>query len=207
LFNQEWGESGAGYGFRKVVLTCNAAVSRPSNVSPGIFVQLQRRYARVAIDHLESPVLCQIVHVWDEKRNGRAYPSREELRPHDFSPFLRHLSLARVLDGCDDFEIRIVGDEIVQAYGENLTGRTLSSLGGVVGDAMLDAYHAVVAEGGPILLHGFFEQTRNHHFRREVVLMPLGMDGKVNFVLSGGILMPRDSDTRRNRDLARSAAA
>jgi hypothetical protein len=168
-------------------------------------VQLQRSYSRVPIDHLQSPILHQVKHIWDAKRAGRVYPSRNDLRPHDFASFLRHLSLARVIDGGDDFEMRIIGDEIVQAYGENFTGRTLSSLADLIGEAMLGAYQAVRQEGCPILLQGSFERKHNDHFRREVILMPLGMDAQVEFVLSAGVLMPRGSGT--NHDLAQSEAA
>ena len=169
-------------------------------------MQLQRRYVRITLDDLHSPVLRHILHVWEGKRNGRAYPSRTDLRPQDFSPFLRHLTLSRVVEEKRDFEIRILGDEIVQAYGENLTGRTVSSLVGLVGEAMVDAYHAVVDEGGPVLLQGFFERARNDHFRREVILMPLGSGGKVQFVLSAGMLMPRETETTRG-DHTKSEAA
>jgi hypothetical protein len=170
-------------------------------------LQLQRRYTRVALDQLQSPVLGFILRVWDEKRTGRAYPARDDLRPQDFAPYLRHLTLARFVEGSCDFELRIIGDEIVQAYGENFTGRTLSSIAEFVGDAVVSAYHAVVGEGGPILLHGIFESSRNHHFRREVLLMPVGVDGKVEFVLSAGMLTPRESEPQGDADIAESTAA
>jgi len=169
-------------------------------------LQLQRRYTRVALDNLQSPVLRHVLGVWDGKRDGRAYPARHDLRPHDFAPYLRHISLARIVDGSDDFELRIIGDEIIQAYGENFTGRTLSSIAESVGEAVVSAYQDVVLEGEPILLQGLFERPSNHHFRREVLLMPLGTDGMVDFVLSAGILMARDTGTDRNRDLEQSAA-
>jgi len=170
-------------------------------------LRLQRRYARVARDNLQSPVLRCILRVWDEKRNGRPYPARDDLRPHDFAPYLRHLSLARVIDGSNDFELRIIGDAIVQAYGENFTGRTLSSIAEFVGDAVVAAYHSVVLEGGPIVLHGSFERPRNHHFRRELILMPIGANRGVEFVLSAGMLTPRHSDMPHGSDLAESAVA
>jgi hypothetical protein len=170
-------------------------------------LQLQRRYTRVALDNLQSPVLRHVLGVWDGKRNRSAYPARHDLRPQDFAPYLRHLSLARVIDGSDDFELRIIGDEIIQAYGENFTGRTLSSIAESVGEAVVSAYQDVVLEGEPILLHGLFERPSNHHFRREVLLMPLGTDGTVDIVLSAGMLTARDSGTDRNRDLAQNAAA
>lgn len=168
----------------------------------GPFVQLQRRYTRVALDNLQSPVLRHILRVWDEKRKGRAYPERRDLRPQDFVPYLRHLSLARVIDGSNDFELRIIGDEIIQAYGENFTGRTLSSIAEFVGDAIVSAYHAVVLEGAPVLLHGVFERPHNHHYRREVLLVPVGVDRKVEFVLSAGLMTPRDGATRDDAQAA-----
>lgn len=157
-------------------------------------MQLERRYARVTLDSLRSPVLRHVLGVWDAKRNGRAHPARRDLRPRDFAPYLRHLSLARVMDGGDDFELRIIGDEIVQSYGENFTGRTLSSIAEFVGDAVVLAYRTVLVEGGPVLLHGFFESPRDHHFRREVLLMPIGAEARVEFVLSAGMLTPRFTD-------------
>jgi len=165
-------------------------------------VQLQRRYTRVALDNLQSPVLRHILRVWDEKRKGRTYPARCDLRPQDFVPYLRHLSLARVIEGRNDFELRIIGDEIIQTYGENFTGRTLSSIAEFVGDAVVSAYHAVVLEGGPVLLHGDFERPRNHHFRREVLLVPVGADSKVEFVLSAGLMTPRDGTVRDDVEAA-----
>jgi hypothetical protein len=44
------------------------------------------------------------------KRHNRRFPVRNQLRPQDFVPFLRHLRW-RVIDQGKDFEIRIVGDE------------------------------------------------------------------------------------------------
>lgn len=157
-------------------------------------MQLQRRYSRVALDHLQNPVLHHVLRVWEERRNGRAYPARHDLRPHDFAPHLRHLSLARVTDRSDDFELRIIGDEIVQSYGENFTGRTLSSIVQFVGDAIVSAYHSVLLEQGPVLLHGIFERPRDQHFQREVLLLPVGAGSKVEFVLSAGMLTPRESE-------------
>ena len=175
--------------------------------TPGALVQLQRRYTRVAPAELRSELLRHILRVWEEKRNGRPWPARRDLRPQDFAPYLRHLSLARVMAEGSDFELRIIGDEIVQAYGENFTGKSLSSIAEFVGDAVVGAYHSVVLEGSPIVLHGFFERPRNHHFRRELLLLPVGTDGGVDHVLSAGVLMPPEAGADRDPDSARSAAA
>ena len=64
------------------------------------------------------------------------------------------------------------------------------------------------------MVHDLYQETildhskrpRNHHFRRELVLMPLGVNGEVEFVLSAGMLTPRASDTQQGGSLAESAA-
>ena len=138
---------------RKVTLTANRQYQ--TDRRKGVLVELQRHYTRVSIGQLESPVLHQIMAIWDAKREGRPYPARNDLRPQDFAPFLRLLALLRVVEN-DDFELRIVGDGIVQAYGENFTGRRLSSVADAIGSAMTDAYRAVVREGSSVVLQGTF---------------------------------------------------
>lgn len=158
-------------------------------------LHFQRQYARAAIGDLQSPVLKRVLGLWHAKREGRPFPCRDDLRPRDFAPFLRLLSLARRTE-TGDFEIRIVGDEIVESYGENFRGRTLSSLEDVIGEEMIGAYRAAVEERAPILLQGSFERANNQRFLREVLLMPVGSAGKVDFVLSASVLIKRIAEYR-----------
>ena len=158
-------------------------------------MHFQRQYARAAVGDLQSPVLKRVLGLWNAKRDERPFPCRDDVRPRDFAPFLRLLALARWTE-TGDFEIRLVGDEIVEAHGENFRGRTLSSLEDVIGEEMIGAYRAAVEERAPILLQGSFERANSQRFLREVLLLPVGSAGKVEFVLSASVLIKRIADHR-----------
>jgi hypothetical protein len=155
-------------------------------------VDLKRRYSREDLRDLQHPVLKRFFRVWETKRAGGRHPSRNDVSARDLAPFLPYVVLARAVDS--DLEFRIIGHAIIQAYGENFTGRRLSSLTEAVGAPMVDAYRSVVAEDQPVLLKGSFEHSRDSHSDREVILTPLGpSDGIVDHVLAAGTFLPHVS--------------
>jgi len=147
-----------------------------------------RLYRRKDLGALANPMLRQLLEVWRDKCAGRRFPSRSDIRPRDLVQVLPIVTLARVVDNATDFELRIIGHDLVQAYQENFTGRRLSSLADRVSDSMRQAYHAVLCEARPVLLEGWFEPfAQNRCFYREVLLTPLGpCDAGVDHVLSAG---------------------
>ena len=149
---------------------------------------LTRLYRRKDLDALANPLLRQLLAVWRGKCAGRRFPSRNDISPRDLVQVLPIITLARVVDDATDFELRIIGHDVVQAYQENFTGRRMSSLSDVVSDSMRQAYHAVVREACPVLLEGWFEPSaENRCYYREVLLTPLGpTDAAVDHVLSAG---------------------
>lgn len=152
-------------------------------------MQLKRVYKQVALDAAENPLLRRVLAVWTVKKGERPFPAREELSPRDLAPALPYLTLSEVLDGGSDFRLRIVGEEVLAAYGHHLKGRTLSSLADEIGGTMLEAYRNVVCHQAPLLLHGWFEHERHQLFQREVLIMPLGR-ATVDHVLAAGALLP-----------------
>jgi hypothetical protein len=147
-----------------------------------------RLYRRKDLDALANPSLRQLLAVWRDKCAGRRFPSRSDISPRDLVQVLPIVTLARVVDDATDFELRIIGHDVVQAYQENFTGRRMSSLSDLVSDSMRQAYHAVVREARPVLLEGWFEpSSQNRCFYREVLLTPLGpADTEIDHVLSAG---------------------
>jgi hypothetical protein len=152
-------------------------------------VQLKRIYKPIALDAAENPLLRRVYDLWIAKRNERAFPAREELAPRDLGPALPYLTLCEVLDGGADFRLRIVGEEVLAAYGHHLKGRMLGSLVDEIGTTMLEAYRDVVSRRAPLLLHGWFEHERQQFFQREVLILPLGRES-VEHVLAAGALLP-----------------
>lgn len=133
----------------------------------------------ISFDGLESPVLRSGLEYWQSKRNGRRYPTREDIRPREIAPLLRYVSLIKV-EG-DDFVYRIVGDTIVMSYGVPLQNRRLSDL--VFDEPGFGAFvvpmlEKVVATGEPIALRGKVgrDVIRVNFTHSENLLLPLGPD-------------------------------
>jgi hypothetical protein len=82
----------------------------------------------IALEDIESPEIRTVVAAWKKWSGFQAMPSRERLSLHDLGSILANISLARVLDGGDDYEFRIIGDAHVRAYGTNYQGRRVSDV-------------------------------------------------------------------------------
>ena len=170
--------------------------ARRRSVAIGTSMTLTRKYRIKSLAELESALLRRLLSTWQDKCRDRRFPARTDLHPRDLASVLPHLTLARVVDAGMDFELRIIGNEIVQAYGENFTGKRLSSLDHRIGNEMRDAYHAVVRTAQPVVLEGWFELSAERCFQREVLLTPLGQtDDQVDHVMSAGALS-NDSVTK-----------
>ncbi len=150
---------------------------------------LKRVYKPIALDAAENPLLRRVLKLWTDKKGDRPFPAREDLTPRELAPAMPYLTLCEVLDGGADFRLRIVGEEVLAAYGHHLKGRTLGSLVDEIGGTMLDAYREVVRRQAPLLLHGWFEHERRQLFQREVLILPLGA-GPVDHLLAAGALLP-----------------
>lgn len=83
-------------------------------------------FEHVALDALECPFLRTGLNHWRLLRGGRRFPAREDLKPREIAGLLRRMSLIRVKNG--DFQYRIVGDCVVQAYDIQLHNRWLNDI-------------------------------------------------------------------------------
>ncbi len=134
-----------------------------------------------------NELLKELLATRNAKRGVHELPTRAELMPRDLKKVLPFVTLARVVDD-DDFEFRIIGEEVIYAYGENFTGRRLSALGDKVTDLVKHAYRSTALARKPVLLEGWFKEMDLKAFRREILLLPLGLSGQcAEYVLSAGV--------------------
>jgi hypothetical protein len=152
-------------------------------------VQLKRVYSKIALEAVGKPLLGRVLALWAAKKGERPFPAREELSPRELVRALPYLTLSEVLDGGTDFRLRIIGEEVLAAYGHHLKGQKLTSLVDEIGSTMLEAYRDVVRDRAPLLLRGWFEHGEHQLFQREVLIMPLG-HATVDHVLAAGALLP-----------------
>ena len=133
----------------------------------------------VALDELDSPVLKLAAEYWRSLRNGRRFPTRLGLHPRDMAGFLRDMLLVRIIDGGADYEYRIVGDALAQAYAVPLQGRRISEISVTApwfSHIAANVYEHVRRTGEPLILRGrigreFPEAKFVYH---ESVFLPLG---------------------------------
>ncbi len=82
-------------------------------------------------DDIAEPVLQQLYAAWDECRQGKAIPGREEMGlPFSVSFALPKISLIDVLwrDGRPRYRYRVIGTAIVELLGRDWTGRYLDEV-------------------------------------------------------------------------------
>ena len=133
-------------------------------------------FARLAFDY------------WDGKRGVRPMPARRDLDPVEMRAFLPQVMLLEVLDGGRDFFCRVVGSDVRERIGFEMTGRLLSELNGepaIVG-SILEEYREVVRLRRPTSArHDFINRITGRPKVYERLIAPLSDDGIVVNMLFG----------------------
>ena len=121
---------------------------------------------------------------WRAKRGKRDMPERREIEPAEIPALLPHISLFEVVG--DRFLFRIAGRFIVETYGVEPRGMFLDAL--LPKDrsqAALDAYRTAVALRRAVLARSEMTTPRGWSFPLTRLLLPLGSEGSVSYVLAG----------------------
>lgn len=136
---------------------------------------------------IKSERLRRLYGYWESKRAGRPLPARAALDPIDFSYALANVALVDVLHDPVRFRFRLVGTEIVQRDGTDLTGKTPEDHPLPEYRALLrDTYAAIVASGKPAVFRR--ERVMDDKLRQyEVLYLPLAADGVAIDMLLVGI--------------------
>lgn len=146
----------------------------------------------LSLDQLKEKPLRAAANYWSALRDGRLFPSRDDLKPRDMIRILPHMSLVKVIDGGADFEHRIVGDAVVRTFAVPIQKRRFSEIAPQAPqliDASFWLFRKVVETRAPL---AYLQRTQNDTFQiaytlAEMVLLPLGnrdeaVDHVVGFV-------------------------
>lgn len=144
-------------------------------------------YEWLDLDDLHSEPLQAGVEWWETARGSRRFPAREDLNPRRIAGLLTYMSLLKVIDDGADFEHRIVGDVMVQAFNVPIQNRRFSEIEPEAPEFIgqcFDIFRRVVDAGAPQAWRAIEGPTSTAVVFRysEVVLLPLGHD-KVEFIL------------------------
>lgn len=64
--------------------------------------------------------------LWEARRDGRVMPRKADMRPSDMVKFLEHVYMVDILDGAQDFRVRLFGTGVSSMLGGDYAGALLS---------------------------------------------------------------------------------
>jgi hypothetical protein len=136
---------------------------------------------------IRHPSLIRLYEHWEAKRGARAMPSRTDFDPVDLSYILGHLLLMDVIGPPPwRFRYRLIGSELTQRSGRDLTGRMVDELPESEYRTSVIAWHtAVVEQRTPrrSLTRRVIDRRWQHY---EILTMPLSSDGEaVDMTVTG----------------------
>lgn len=125
---------------------------------------------------------CEAFTLWTTLRGERRWPARKEMTLRQMAGLLPYMSLVKVLGDGIDFEHRIVGDAIVQAFNVPIQNRRFSEIAKeapMLIESSFALFRQVAATGVPIA----WRQRVGHNGMHivftdaEMVLLPFGDGG------------------------------
>lgn len=141
---------------------------------------------------LVVPEQRQLYDYWVSRAHGRCMPSREDIRPADFSRLLPNVSLIDVDAAQGRFRVRLAGTRLRDIYDREVTGRYLDELDwGDKGDYWISAYRRVVDNSRPA--QGIVRGPRKgkDHLVQFWLRLPLSCDGRsVSMILCYDSFVP-----------------
>ena len=128
----------------------------------------------------------QLNAYWDKLRARHAMPRETDIAIDDLKDIWQNCFLVSVKDGA--FSYSYLGDRLVEAYGDDLTGREIAeTLLYPHPASLVKTFAAVVASGSPKIDESEFVNSRGTTVKYRSCVLPLaGVDGKsVAFLLGG----------------------
>ena len=126
---------------------------------------------------LDHDGLRQVYRYWLGKKGDRVAPGRADIRPEELVPLLPNLYLVDV-EGAR-FRLRLVGTEIVQEYGAEITGRYLDEIDLDDRKAeILHEYLQATRDRAPQFRRWDYEKEDGRQLRYSRLILPLSSDGK-----------------------------
>ena len=143
---------------------------------------------------IRSALLRRLYGYWQELKNGHQVPLSGSLDPLQIHPqILPHIMLLDVEEGGHMFRFRLLGTEVVKAYGEEVTGQYLNRIDlGDFADDVIENYREAVRTRKPVCFEGSYDKSCGRHLTAERLVLPLSLDGQVVTRILCGIIFTQD---------------
>lgn len=116
---------------------------------------------------------------WDERRGGRAMPSRADIDPVDIPDLLPFVILIDIVPPDGRLRIRLAGTEVCNRFGMDYTGQFLDDIdfSDVREKILADYGHATQANEPYFTAHRFRKSDHDFYYNIERGIFPLSSDG------------------------------
>jgi len=134
------------------------------------------------LDDLLHPELRALFSFWHAKAGARAAPTRQNLDVLDLKQWLPHIQLVDIIENCTDIRYRVIGTWVVERYGEDNTGQTMTEIGQSeqqreVMNEFLTAARSMMPQS---VIRPFYDQNGIKEFSSaERLMLPLSTDGQI----------------------------
>ena len=129
---------------------------------------------------LGSPRMVELYDYWHSLRRGRSVPARADIDPTSIPHHLPNVMLINVLHDPLRFRYRLIGTRVVDATGEDRTGRPFDEVAFFTRHrVVIEQYRAVVETRQPLRsLEPFTDHEKGTSYEVERLLLPLSSDGE-----------------------------
>jgi hypothetical protein len=137
------------------------------------------RAVELDCDCKRYPEIDRILAYWRAKKGDRAFPSRADIDPLEFTRELPKVMMAEVSYDPLEFRYRVAGTGLFAMHGRELTGKLARDLEPPEFGALIHRHYAEAIERRAPLLH-LIELTVDHvatSYAR--IILPLSSDGTV----------------------------
>lgn len=164
--------------------------------------------AELPLTALDHPRLTGLYRCWDAKRGMRAMPRRADFLPEELLPFLGYIVLIDVEAAPRRFRFRLVGTEIVDSYGFEMTGRYTEEIEPPSYRAMVERHYAQAADlARPVAHRMSFSEGPGKIHELVRLSLPLSDEGsQVNMLMLASIFGPELARFRERRREERDVA-
>ncbi len=121
--------------------------------------------------------LLRLYRYWDEQRQGRRFPGRDDISPIDFAYALGRVSIIEVRRDALRFFYRLVSSRLTEHLGYEMSGKFVDDIPDIEMREFTRAFYERALEGeAPLHEAGTFVVS-GQRWWHEVLVLPLASDG------------------------------
>jgi len=156
-----------------------------------VLPESRRSVLTARIEEVSEPshtALRNLSNYWLSKKGAAIAPPRSAIKPEEIRTALPNIALIDVVGDQPRFRVRLFGTGLVEAYGEDITGRFLEDLDldGIAKEIDAQVKKIVRERRVQVVRVRFTKQNGKRHLEYERIGFPLSADGTtVNMLLFG----------------------